>query len=424
MKMFHFPKNGLLFVLMICLGGPTSGNEFAGITIRMIAQDQPSFDVWREKLPEFEQRTGMRVEVVTFNENERRSKSRLDAATGTGAYQVYYIDEANRAEFASSGWIYPILDYYPEAYDYDDFLAVRKEVASYKGIPYFAPILGGGDFLYYRKDLLQQHNLAVPQTLDDLMDAVKKLHNPPHTYGWMARGQRGYGMNVWRWVPFFRSFGGQWFEGDEPIFNSEAAIKATQIYMNLMEYAPPGTNISTWNDSIEAFRAGKLAFIVESTPLASRMFDPQKSKVVNLIGLTKPPAPLLSSGYSHGFAISVSGNKTIKSRQASALLIAWVTSKAMELEIIKAGHQDFSRTSTVNSPEFQRVVPKEIYKALLEIEDSTQLLIWDGIQWPQVGDYLGVVLEELFTGEKTNLQQAFDEASQFAKKVIVRTKRN
>ena len=34
---------------------------------------------------------------------------------------MYYIDEANVAEFAVNNWLIPIKDYYPEEYDFADF---------------------------------------------------------------------------------------------------------------------------------------------------------------------------------------------------------------------------------------------------------------------------------------------------------------
>ena len=42
----------------------------------------------------------------------------------------------------------------------------------------------------------------MPTTLDEMIAAVKKLHDPDHgVYGIALRGQRGSGANVWRWMP-------------------------------------------------------------------------------------------------------------------------------------------------------------------------------------------------------------------------------
>ena len=122
----------------------------------------------------------------------------------------------------------PLLDYYPKEYDFADFDPGRQKVATFEDKVYFAPLTGGGDLLVYRKDLLEKAGVKVPKTLDEMIAAVKKLNDPDHgVYGIALRGQRGSGANVWRWMPYFRGFGGKWFDGNTPVFDGEPAVKAT-----------------------------------------------------------------------------------------------------------------------------------------------------------------------------------------------------
>ncbi len=67
-------------------------------TIRVIAQPIPTIPFLDSQKAEFEKKWSTKVDIQQFGENERRAKSRLDASQGAGAYQVYYIDEANVAE--------------------------------------------------------------------------------------------------------------------------------------------------------------------------------------------------------------------------------------------------------------------------------------------------------------------------------------
>lgn len=99
-------------------------------TLKVLAQKSLGLSVMEKSLPDYEKTSGTRIEINYFGENDRRAKSRLDASTGAGSYQIYYVDEANVAEFASAGWIAPLLKYYPKEYDYDDFLPGRRAVAS------------------------------------------------------------------------------------------------------------------------------------------------------------------------------------------------------------------------------------------------------------------------------------------------------
>lgn len=116
----------------------------------------------------------------------------------------------------------------------------RQKVATFDGQVWFAPLTGGGDLLVYRKDLLEKAGIKPPTTLEEFAEAAKKLNDPANgVYGVALRGQRGSGANVWRWMPFFRGYGGQWFDGDKPVFDSPAAVKATQTYLDLFKYSAP-----------------------------------------------------------------------------------------------------------------------------------------------------------------------------------------
>jgi multiple sugar transport system substrate-binding protein len=414
------PKAGLAIALAIAWLTPqahAADEQYIGKVprLRIIVQPEPSLQYVQSVQKEFEDKWKTKIEFVTLGENERRSRSRLDASTGAGSFQIYYIDEANVAEFAGAEWVLPLLDYYPKEYDYDDFLAGRKAVATIDGKPYFAPILGGGDVFIYRKDILQQKSIPVPKTLDELIAAVQKVNNPPEIYGFDVRGQRGSGMNVWRWTPYFRAAGGKWFNGDKPGFNSEAAIKATQTYLGLLKFSPPGASTGNWSDAVEAFRSGQVALMIESDPLGLYMLDKSKSQVSDKVGFAAPPDPLPSAGYAHGLAISSKGSPDEATRRVAAEFIGWATSKEMEARRMKAGViSDFARSSTLEDPNFKKNVPADYIAALQAAAPKTDLLIWRNAQWPALGDQLGLVLEQIFTGQRTDLKGAFDEVAQFA----------
>ncbi|KGV45399.1 bacterial extracellular solute-binding family protein [Burkholderia pseudomallei MSHR4012] len=386
-------------------------------TLKVLAQKSLGLSVMEKSLPDYEKTSGTRIEINYFGENDRRAKSRLDASTGAGSYQIYYVDEANVAEFASAGWIAPLLKYYPKEYDYDDFLPGRRAVASYKGVAYFAPLIGGGDFLFYRRDLLDAAHLPVPKTLDELVAAVRKLNAPPKLYGWVARGQRGSGMNVWRWAPFMLAQGGAWTDPHgQPAFNSPAAVQATERYRDLFKYAPPGAATYDWSNALEAFRSGKVAFMIESTPFADWMEDPSKSSVAGKVGYARPPAPLPSAAYGHGLAISSVGAKDDCARQAAGRFIAWATSKEQEQARLRNGvFSDYNRTSTIGSDYFRQHVKPQILAGLNDTNPVTKATIWATPQWPDIGDNLGVALEEVFTGTQTDVRGALDDAAQYAK---------
>jgi multiple sugar transport system substrate-binding protein len=140
-----------------------------------------------------------------------------------------------------------------------------------------------------------------------------------------------------------------------------------------------------------------------------------KSQVSDKVGFAAPPDPLPSAGYAHGLAISSKGSPDEATRRVAAEFIGWATSKEMEARRMKAGViSDFARSSTLEDPNFKKNVPADYIAALQAAAPKTDLLIWRNAQWPALGDQLGLVLEQIFTGQRTDLKGAFDEVAQFA----------
>jgi multiple sugar transport system substrate-binding protein len=392
-------------------------------TVRVLSQPRDGITLLDKYKDEFKKLSGASFEVDNLNESDRRAKSRADAAT-VSKYNVYYVDEANVALFAKSKWIEPLLKYYPKEFDFADFDAGRQKVATVGGTVWFAPITGGGDMMVYRKDLFEKAGIKPPKTLDEFMAAVKKLHDPANgVYGVALRGKRGSGDNVWRWMPYFRGMGGQWFDGDKPAFNSAAAVKATETYLELYKYSAPGTKTGSWDESTGAFLAGKVAVLIESTPLTAMTLDPKTSTVVGKVGFLPPPSPLTGGGYGHGFAVASKGNKTEADKQCAGLFVAWATSKQNEQRRLAEGQfGELNRTSSFAAPEFSKLFGPDLGRALDDTSKVTAVNFWQDAQWPELGDRWGIILEELITGTRTDVKGSLNELDGFAKELVAKRK--
>jgi multiple sugar transport system substrate-binding protein len=393
----------------------------AGCTtpIKVLAQPRDGLTLLDKSKDEFTKLSGTTYQIDYLNENDRRAKSKADAST-VGTYNVYYIDEANVALFAKSKWVLPLLDYYPKEYDVQDFNPGALKVGTVDGVLYFAPLTGGGDLFVYRKDLLDKAGIQPPKTLDELMVAAKKLNDPAHgVYGIALRGGRGSGANVWRWMPYFRGLGGKWFDGDKPAFNSEAAVKATQDYLELFKYSPPGTATGNWDESTGAFLAGNAAMIIESTPLGALAIDPKVSTVVDKVRFATPPTPLTGGGYAHGLAIASKANPDEASKKCAGLFVAWATSKENEKRRLDADQfGEINRTSIMSSPDFTKKMGPDLSKALADTASLTAVNFWQNANWPALGDRWGIMLEELISGTRTDIKGSLGELETNAKELV------
>lgn len=419
----------LFIVALVATAFAAEAAKYEGIKLKVLAQPFVFWDAMDPFIPEFEKETGMDISITYYPELERRSKSRLDASTGAGVFQIYQIDEQNIPEFGNAGWLVPMKDYYPSEYDIDEFAPGYLELMSWEGVIYGCPYRGGTDMLMYRKDLFEAENYPVPKTMEELRQAAKHFTRPPDLYGISLRGERGAGMNCWLWQEYLAAFGGKYFEDTTPVFNSAEGVAATKFYMELIQkYGPPGGVTYSWSAMLDSFMAGRVAMLTADTDFMLWVENPEKSTVVGKVGYAPfpaGPAGRATNSWAHGLGVSNVGSRSEKEKEAAALFVAWITSKGSEIRRVEAGeYLQVARLSTIDSPEFAEQLKDypDWIVAFKEGLKASRPLFPRMPQWSQIGDYLGVILEELFVGTRTDIEASLDETAGYAVKVLKKGK--
>jgi len=414
-------------VLLAAIVALTGSALAQTVTIDVLAQPREEWTLMERYIPEFEEAYGVKVNLTYLAENERRSRSRLDASSGAGQFDVYYIDDANVAEFGANGWLVPLHEFYPEEFEVEGFSPALVGLLSYEGVAYGAPFMTEGDLMFYRKDLLEERGLDVPTTLDEYLEVVKALHDPPRQYGTATRGLRGSGMNVWRFSPYLKMFGGSFFDEDgAPVFNSPEAVRAVEYYIELIKHSPSPT--MSWSDAMDAFAAGRVGIVTFANLKMDTLFNPDSSVVVDRMGYALPPAGpagQISTLSAHGLGLSAVADMTPEEREAAANFIGWFTSQTSELRKVEGGQGlTNARTATFESQAFADAYPAEYGEAMRGMLQIQELTIAQIPQWNEIGDYLGIKLEELFTAAYANqpydIQAALDDAVAFANRALGR----
>ena len=134
-----------------------AAKQFAGTTITVTAE--AGLQALLDKQftgPEFEQLTGVKVNVVELPNEEIYPKTILEHQAGTGAYDAVLISPAWLADLVANGAIVP-LDPYIEKYgvksEFDDINPAFKDWMSYEGKIYGLVVDGDVLVTYYRTDL-------------------------------------------------------------------------------------------------------------------------------------------------------------------------------------------------------------------------------------------------------------------------------
>ncbi len=426
--------------------------QFSGSKINVIGEMSPGNEAALKLIPEFKKLTGIDVTLTMLPELALFDKMVLDLSSGSGMYDMVQMPACGVCvKWAHAGWVEPLDDYVNNPkltdkawFDEDDYVQKWIDVMKYQGKLYGLPSYGESDILFYRTDLFDKYSVKVPTTLEELEQAAKQLtldtdgDGKTDIYGITLRGIRGHTSNVYIWAGFLRAFGGKFFRGEdpingmppdtpkgkeywEPVINSPEAIQATEYYARLLQnYAPRDVASYHWDGVAEAMATGITAMIIDATCFAAIFTNPEEARVAGNVGYA--PGPQVPSIWISAFAI----NSASKNKGATWLWLQWVTSKQIQLRYAlkeEGGSCDVSRMSVVNDPR---------YRERWSIPSPTGNFLdisWDKInksspdyrpripEYWELGDRIGIAVEEVITGVKT-AKQALDEAQRDVDKIM------
>jgi len=392
---------------------PSSDKPFAGQTITLVTANHPWPEAITPLLPEFEAATGIKVKVENYFEDQLTQKLTVQFTAGSETPDVFmYRPLQDGRLFFKNGWIAPLDDYVKKDSDYDfgDISESAINTTTIDGKLAGIPIITERSVLYYRKDLLEQANIPVPKTIDELVAAAKKLHDPAsEMYGFVARGQRS--PLVTQLASYMFSEGADFITDGKASLNTPEAVKAMTTYGTLLkDSGPPGVLNMSWPQAFGIFAQGKVAFLTDGDSLYTNAIDPEKSKIGDKVGFALFPAGAAGSKPSNVTSWALSINEKSKYKDAAWEFVQWATSKESVLKTQQKGNPG-ARTSVWDNPEATKTFPEELVPI---IKESIQLGVGHDrplvIAVGEARDAAGEVVMKVITGEK-DIQAAADKAN-------------
>ncbi|GAB3840152.1 sugar ABC transporter substrate-binding protein [Micromonospora andamanensis] len=352
--------------LSACGGGEDSG---ASDTVRVTLVNHVWTENIRKALPEFEQATGLKVEVTQLGEDQLSDQYNVKLNAGSRDIDVMMYRPLQEGQlFAKNKYLADLTDKAKESADFglDDFQETPLGATTYEDKVVGIPIITEQQVLYYRKDLLEKSGFAAPpQTLDELKAQAAKIEaDNPGVAGFVSR--TGKAAAVTQFSSFLYSFGGDFVDASgKAAVNSDAAKQAYAYYGGLLREHGPA-NISTdmsWSEAMAIFTQGQAAFYTEANSLYKNATDPAKSKVSETVGFAPFPAgPAGSKPYnipSWGLAV----NEASENQSNAWKFIEWAAGKEQTLAQQKAGVPG-ARTSVWENPEGIATYPKDMADAI------------------------------------------------------------
>lgn len=255
--------------------------------INVITNSFPSLEVIAAAIEKCS-REGLKIETKLTREAEQEIKQAVAAAKCP--YDLVQGANSSIAPLQAAGNLQPmndLVDKYRDKYKIEDGMLIRF------GDDIMAIAFQvNAQHLFYRKDLFEKHNIAVPTTWEEVLAAAEKLKGEA-SIEFPLGGTFKSGWNIAQeFVNMYLGMGGEFFKPGtaEPAFNSEKGVKTLELMKKLMAYMSPNALSLDTTAVMQQFQQGQIAMANLWASRASKMDDEAESKVVGLIEFAVAPS--------------------------------------------------------------------------------------------------------------------------------------
>jgi multiple sugar transport system substrate-binding protein len=349
-----------------------AGKPYAGKTIRVVSMTAQVSDGIQKYLSDFENKTGIKVNLELYGESELREKTTTEFLSGSSTIDVFLFSPLqDMAAYSKNGWIEPLDSYLkdPEL-NWSDFAAPKAQITmSGKDSIGCLPLYSSVQLMYYRKDIFEKKGLTPPKNYDELLQVCEKLNDPSNNlYAIACRGEKVALTS--QFSPFLFGFGGSWIKDGKSNLSSPESIKAIKFYGKLLgKYGPPGILTTGYSQMTQLFNSGTVAIAIDANALYATLTDKAESAYYDKVGVAPiPEGPTGRQSYKQvvwGSAI-YSGSKN---KEAAWEFMKFVAGKDVAAYITPKGMPSF-RNSVWQDSRVKNVMPEDVVQAYATINQS------------------------------------------------------
>lgn len=371
------------------------------VTFLICCPAAAQFAAWAASVPEFTELTG--IEVVFTNDPLAglREKIVTESIGNPGSWDVTIYFETWGPSLA--GFLLPIDDFADQwRPDLDDYPSATIGMSTLNGTLYGLPARSHVMMFFYRGDVFDALGLEVPTTWDGVLETARTID----AAGLGVRGitmnwaQQGGGISLIPWTNVLRAYGADIFDADwRPLFASEQAIAATEVYQSLLRYAPGGAVTYNEGDMRSSFASGEAAMAL-AWSWSYEIFQNPQTANPDVIANTRYTAAIPGlDGPTQPVAMTWPLGVSNSSRNPGAALewVKWMTNPDLDAQAVASGQTVVAnRLGTFFSDEtnaawggFSRAMG-EAYA------NATPLPIY--VEFPEVADVLEGALSSIASG--------------------------
>jgi len=331
----------LVYAAAVGMLGGCSSSESGDVEINFAAGNDPSGATAALVAEYNESHPGVTVkfQMMPANTDTQHDSYVTYLSARESSIDLYSLDVIWTAEFARAGWIEPL----PEAFIRpEEFLEGPLESVTYQGTIYAVPWFTDAGVLYYRKDLLEEAGIEVPETWDDLRDAVRRVAIPRGMEGFVWQGARYEGL-ICDFLEFLWGLGGSIDREllvNEPEAVERMLVDAIELPLAFFDEGISPESVLTYKeeDSRRLFTESHALFH-RNWPYAWSMAEGDESKVRGMVGIAPLPHAAGETSYSTIGGWNVALSTYSKHPDQALEFLAFVTSeRALKLRAIEGAY--------------------------------------------------------------------------------------
>lgn len=288
----------LLALSVFCVGGLLADNHGTDEVLRIAWAEWPPADYLQELSKDFTQETGIGVEIVQIPWPNFQEKVSISFSGRSELYDIVIGDSQWLGVNSKGGHYIKLTDWINQNIEVSEiygpamtaFAEYPKGSSEYWALP--AEVDANG--YVYRTDLFEDsaeqkafqdkygYQLEPPKTYKQLRDIAEFFTRPDQNlYGIATYFSKEYDGITMGFQQVMWSFGGSY--GDPKTYkvdgylNSEDSVKALEYYKGLVAFSPPDAPNYYWQETLEAYKSGKVAMAMDYFAFLPGAIDPEQN---------------------------------------------------------------------------------------------------------------------------------------------------
>jgi multiple sugar transport system substrate-binding protein len=401
---------------------------FAGVTLHGASFQHRFFTLLQKYIPEFEEKTGMKVDLQLSALPVYNQQANLELSSGGSAYDFVNVTFTLATRWIAAGLLTNLDEFTGDAnltsadWNPKDFVdGAQVPYRDAKGATYGYSWEGGAMLMgLSRMDLMEKKGLKIPKTFAELQQVCAEINGTDGVNGMVS-----WFLHNWNLPPYIQGFGGNIFKnppGDVmPALNTPEAIQGVEFYANLLKSAPTGVLTYTEDQARQSMLTGRSNIFIHSSAWVTPILLSNESRVKETSRVVRSPAgPVHDHPASNSQGLGIP--KNAKNQKAAWEFIKWALSPEISMKLVREhGHSSVCRRSIITSDDYRKLNTVNgqdlgaLYLEVLELpgKGENYMAYRTSKEFPIVGDVLNKAFEQVATGQlpaKDAMNAAQDQA--------------